>query len=344
MWQQEVRWMRHVVHAKDRELRLDRCLRYQFPSLSQSFLQTQLRKRKIRLQFSSSSDQKSRANSLLFEDSVVSIDVHLFRSKMESVAQKEQQVTRQEETLMTMEDKTKVRHLKQRLLYQDKQFVILNKPYGLAVQGGSGLKESLDRYLPSIAASLTGRHYQSQHNADEHRTLKLVHRLDMDTSGVLVLARSRLAAAKFSKLLQNGDVHKTYQALVAPSSFADNSYTSLKKFEGREIKLPVDGKSACTFVRRVLRQSDQTEPIGTWLQLQPRTGRKHQLRVHCAQVLDTPIVGDAKYGGRPADRLYLHASRIRFPDPFSTGRFQRGATRCRYLLQCIFGVEQSYCT
>ena len=147
-----------------------------------------------------------------------------------------------------------------------------------------------------------------------------MHRLDMDTSGVLVLARSRLAAAKFSKLLQSGDVHKTYQALVAASPFGDNSYTSLKKFEGREIKLPVDGKSACTLVRRVLRQNDPTEPMGAWLQLRPRTGRKHQLRVHCAQELGTPIVGDAKYGGRPADRLYLHATRIRFPDPFSTGR------------------------
>ncbi|CAI5727203.1 unnamed protein product [Peronospora destructor] len=322
MWRQELRWMRHVVHAKDRELRLDRWLRSQFPLLSQSFLQTQLRKRKIRLQspsFNVSSSQTTRANSLLFEDSVVSIDVHLFRSKMQSIAPKTQQVTRQEETLGTRKDKTRAKHLRQCLLYQDKQFVILNKPHGLAVQDGSGLTESLDRYLPSIAASLTGRHYQSQQDKD--LTLRLVHRLDMDTSGILVLARSRLAAAKFSKLLQNGDVHKTYQALVAASSFADNSYTSLKKFEGREIKLPVDGKLACTLVRRVLRQNHRTEPIGTWLQLRPRTGRKHQLRVHCAQVLRTPIVGDAKYGGRPADRLYLHASRIRFPDPFTTGRF-----------------------
>ena len=129
--------MRHVVHAKDRELRLDRWLRCQFPSLSQSFLQMQLRKRKIRLQSPSSnvlSSETTRANSLLLEDSVVSIDVHLFRSRMQSVARKTQQVTRQEEVLVTMEDKTRARDLRQRLLYQDKQFVILNKPYGLAVQ------------------------------------------------------------------------------------------------------------------------------------------------------------------------------------------------------------------
>ena len=172
------------------------------------------------------------------------------------------------------------------------------------------MTESLDRYLPSIAASLTGRHYQSQQDKNEHLTLKLVHRLDMDTSGVLVLARSRLAAAKFSDLLRNGLVQKTYVALVSTSSSSDNTYRSLKKFEGREIRLHVDGKSACTLVEQVLRQNNPTEPIGTWLQLQPHTGRKHQLRVHCAQELGTPIVGDIKYGGQPADRLYLHATRI----------------------------------
>ncbi|KUF86641.1 Ribosomal large subunit pseudouridine synthase C [Phytophthora nicotianae] len=303
MWQQELRWMRHVVRVQDQELRLDRWLRRQFPTLPQSFLQTQLRKRKIRLQSATTSSlQAARANSLLLQGSVVAIDAHLFRSKLQP--------------LIAQQDK-RLQQLKRCIAHQDAQFVVLNKPHGLAVQDGSGLNDSLARYLPGIAESLRNDHNIEQ---EEEQQLRLVHRLDKETSGVLVLARSRLAAAKFSELLRNGAVHKTYNALVASTSTPNASYSSLENFEGREIKLPVNGKPAQTLVERVFKQNHHTQP-GTWLQLRPHTGRKHQLRVHRAQELGMPIVGDAKYGGRPADRLYLHAKRIRFPDPFTPERF-----------------------
>lgn len=131
--------MRHVVRAQDRELRLDRWLRREFPSLPQSFLQTQLRKRKIRLQpppsDAPSSLQAARGNSLLLEGSVVAIDAYLFRSKLQPIAlQKEQQITRRKQVLTTAEDKKRLQHLMQRIVYQDAQFVVLNKPHGLAVQ------------------------------------------------------------------------------------------------------------------------------------------------------------------------------------------------------------------
>ncbi|KAF4044481.1 RNA pseudouridylate synthase [Phytophthora infestans] len=321
MWHKELRWMRHVVRAQDQELRLDRWLRHQFPTLPQSFVQTQLRKRKIRLQSATASNlEATRANSLLREGSVVAIDAHLFLSKLQPlvVQQVEQDIaTRQH--LTTAQDK-RLLQLKRCVVYQDAQFVVLNKPHGLAVQDGSTLTESLALYLPWIAEVL-GNSHKIQQEEETQQQLRLVHRLDKETSGVLVLARSRLAAAKFSELLRNGAVYKTYEALVASSLKPSAGYSSLKKFEGRSLKLPVDGKPAHTLVEQVWRQNRHTQPAGTWVQLRPHTGRKHQLRVHCAQELGMPIVGDTKYQGHLADRLYLHATRIRFHDPFTPGKF-----------------------
>ncbi|KAK1930716.1 Ribosomal large subunit pseudouridine synthase C [Phytophthora citrophthora] len=329
MWSEELRWMRHVVRAADQELRLDRWLRRQFPGLPQSFLQTQLRKRKIRFQVDTvSSLQTARGNSQLLEGSVVAIDAHLFKSKLQPLIV--QQLENEEAKRTQNVNKKRLQLLLQSVVHQDKHFVVLNKPNGLAVQDGSALKESLARYLPSIAQELGA--------GDDEEELRLVHRLDKETSGVLVLARSRLAAAKFSELLRSGTVHKTYVALVAGSKVTEDSYSRLQQFEGRELKFQVDGKPACTLVERVWTQ-DRT---GVWLQLQPHTGRKHQLRVHCAQELEVPIIGDTKYGGRPADRLYLHAKRIRFPDPFTSGQIID--VRCKMeptLSVTLWGVRDS---
>ncbi|RLN46193.1 hypothetical protein BBJ28_00013512 [Nothophytophthora sp. Chile5] len=340
--------MRHLVRAQDHELRLDRWLRLQFPSLPQSFLQTQLRKRKIRLQSPAAATAASslqpaasavapsgasdlppllsaRANSILLEGSVVAIDAHLFHSKLlsqqeqtEFRSSKESKSTR---LAVTDEAQARVQELLDRVVYQDSHFLVLNKPHGLAVQEGSALADSLARYLPSIAAALAD---SEQQQAQEPEPLKLVHRLDKETSGLLVLARSRLAAAKFSALLRRGAVQKTYQALVSPSSAGNGGYSALKaEFEGQELSHPIHGKPATTLVESVLRSNNRNEPNGTWLQLKPFTGRKHQLRVHCAVELKAPIVGDTKYGGPLADQLYLHATRIQFPDPFAPAESPR---------------------
>ncbi|CEG50167.1 pseudouridine synthase [Plasmopara halstedii] len=307
MWIQEQRWVRHIVRAQDQELRLDRWLRLQFPNLPQSFLQNQLRKRKIQLQPFTSTFQRTRANTFLVEGYVIAIDAHLFHSKFQpSIGHHYNQKMPQKKLNL---HKTRLQQLKQSVVYQDTQFIMLDKPHGLAVHDGSALTESLTHYLPYIAESL------SDYKEQQH--LKLVHRLDKETSGLLVLARSRLAAAKFSELLRCGRVLKTYEALVAQKS---TTRASLIEFEGQNLDAPINGKSASTLVERVFQQIKPTQPIGTWLQLRPLTGRKHQLRVHCAQELCAPIVGDLKYGGLPANRLYLHAKRIRFPDPFTIGR------------------------
>ncbi|CAH0521141.1 unnamed protein product [Peronospora belbahrii] len=191
MWRQEFRWMRHVIRAQDHEMRLD----------------------------------------VVFEGSIVSIDVHSYQSIVQSIGHKTEQMRELEETVRKRKKKTRRNDWRQCLLYENQAFLILNKPYGLAVQSSSWLIESLDQYLPSIAKSFTDKSDPLQQDKDEQQTSKVVHRLDMNTSGVLVLARSRLAAAKFFQLLRHGAVQKTYEALVSAATSplsSDNNYSMLK--------------------------------------------------------------------------------------------------------------------
>ncbi|KAI9912764.1 hypothetical protein PsorP6_006738 [Peronosclerospora sorghi] len=208
------------------------------------FLQTQLRKRKIRLQPPSTTTfQVTRANALLFEGSVVGIDAYVFHTKLQSIALVQKQQTRKNETMRTPKEKRIVKQLRQRIGYEDEHFVVLNKPEVLAVKGGSMVTESLDRYFPALAESLDGH--------DEHKALRLVHRLDKETSGVMVLARFNSVATWCR--------HKSYEDLVATTASSPmHTYRRLKELEGRELKLPVDNKAACTAVERVRLQTDGT--------------------------------------------------------------------------------------
>lgn len=176
-------------------------------------------------------------------------------------------------------------------------------------QDGSRLDRNLASSLPALGFALG-----NQDNAP----MRLVHRLDKETSGVLVLARHRLAAARFSEMLRMGQVHKTYEALV----WTPNASHGIMPRSG-EISLPIQNKPSHT-VFRALDSHEMVSPRGTqWLELEPRTGRKHQLRIHCANALHAPIVGDRKYGSPHRysqsfpPRLFLHAKRIRFDDPFN---------------------------
>jgi 23S rRNA pseudouridine955/2504/2580 synthase len=200
---------------------------------------------------------------------------------------------------LNLEMQTMVDRLVQRIVYKDDNFLVLNKPHGLAVQDGSALAHSLSTYLPAMGAAL------------ESETPRLVHRLDKDTSGLLVLARHRLAAARFSEILRSGGVQKTYEALVRPLR-----HTVEIPPKG-EISLAIDNKPARTLFRRL--HDNVHAERSCWLEMQPVTGRKHQLRIHCALGLHAPIVGDLKYGPRerdPRERLFLHAKRLLFADPF----------------------------
>jgi 23S rRNA pseudouridine955/2504/2580 synthase len=201
--------------------------------------------------------------------------------------------------------------LRQRVLHMDEDLIVIDKPAGLAVQGGTGTERHLDALLDAL-------------RFDARERPRLVHRLDRDTSGVLVLARSAAVAAKLAEAFRGKATRKVYWAAVVglPKPRRGRIDQALAKLPGRlgERVVPDEdeGKRAVTWYRTVAHAGAKL----AWLALQPVTGRTHQLRAHCA-ALGTPILGDGKYGAAAAHpagvpqprRLHLHARALALPHP-----------------------------
>ncbi len=196
------------------------------------------------------------------------------------------------------------------VITQDRAAIVLNKPPGLATQGGSGTFDHVDRLLDAFAG-------------DDQPRPRLVHRLDKDTSGVLLIARTPGSAAFFSKRFSGRSAKKTYWALVVgvPEQYEGMIEAALAKQPGSGgEKMHVDvenGQPAKTKYRVIDRAGNRA----AWVELQPLTGRTHQLRVHMAAI-GHPIVGDGKYGGQLAfltgsvsRKMHLHARRLVIDHP-----------------------------
>ena len=190
--------------------------------------------------------------------------------------------------------------------------VVLNKPPGLATQGGSGTFEHVDGLLDAYIEG-----------ADGPRP-RLVHRLDKDTSGVLLIARTAGSAAAYSKHFAGRSARKIYWALVMGVPDIDDGLIELPLAKqpgtGGE-KMMVDESGEGQSARTRYRVLDHAGNRAAWVELQPMTGRTHQLRVHMAAI-GHPIVGDGKYGGKDAflsgtisRKMHLHARRLIIPAP-----------------------------
>jgi 23S rRNA pseudouridine955/2504/2580 synthase len=196
------------------------------------------------------------------------------------------------------------------VIYRDEAAIVLNKPPGLATQGGTGTSDHVDGLLDAFFDEAKGRP-------------RLVHRLDKDTSGVLLVARSPGSAAKFARSFAGRSAKKTYWAIIVgvPSIAEGQIDLALAKQPGSGgEKMHVDeenGQPSRTRYRIIERAGN----AASFVELQPLTGRTHQLRVHMAAI-GHPIVGDGKYGGKAAfltgsisRKMHLHARRLRIDSP-----------------------------
>ena len=197
------------------------------------------------------------------------------------------------------------------VIHGDAQAIVLNKPPGLATQGGTKTTEHVDGLLDAFI------------DREDAGRPKLVHRLDKDTSGALLVARTARAAAHFAKAFSSRSARKVYWALIAGVPSIDDGMIELpiakQPGTGGE-KMQVDeaeGSPARTRYRVIERAGNRA----AWVELQPFTGRTHQLRVHMAAI-GHPIVGDGKYGGQESfltggisRKMHLHARRIRIDHP-----------------------------
>lgn len=282
-----------VVEEKDDGLRLDRWFKTYYPGVRHGALEKLLRTGQIRV-----NGGRVKANRRIEAGEAIRVPP----IGEEAAAPKS-------EFRPKKEDADFIRSL---TIYEDDEILAINKPFGLAVQGGARTPRHIDGMLASI-----------EKNGEKPR---LVHRLDADTGGLLILAKTRIAAAKLGKAFQGHDVVKTYWALCAGVPKIPKGTINLpiaKKMvrigdKDQERMTPADDEEAKKAITdyAVL---DNAGPA-SFVALKPLTGRTHQLRVHCA-AMGTPIVGDRKYGGPNAfvegapEGLQLFCREMTFPHP-----------------------------
>jgi 23S rRNA pseudouridine955/2504/2580 synthase len=282
------------VADDDGEIRLDRWFRRHFPALAHGRLEKLLRTGQIRVD-----GKRAKAGNRLSPGQ---------RIRVPPLGTASDPRPRPEASAPRPRDLEMVRRA---VLHIDDDLIVIDKPPGLAVQGGTNTDRHLDGLLDAL-------------RFDAPERPRLVHRLDRDTSGVLVLARSAAVAAKLAAAFRGKTVQKLYWAAVigVPKPRRGRIDQALAKIGGssgeRVAADDEEGKRAVTYYRTVAHAGDRI----AWLALQPVTGRTHQLRAHCVAI-GTPILGDGKYGGGAADpsgvpqprKLQLHARALSLPHP-----------------------------
>ena len=288
------------IRQEDADQRLDRWFKRHFPALGHGRLEKLLRTGQIRLD-----GKRAKAGDRVEAGQVVRIPPLGESTERNGQPQVRRPRAADDRWALT---------LKKAVLYKDQDVLVIDKPAGLAVQGGSGISTSVDDLLDAL-----------QFDAKERP--RLVHRLDRDTSGVLALARNAKAAQRLTESFRHKDARKIYWAVVVgvPEIRGGRIDAPLQKAGGKgaeRVHVDEEGKRAVTEFAVIERAGKKA----AWLALMPVTGRTHQLRAHCV-ALGTPILGDGKYAGAGAflskenlsRQLHLHARRLRIPHPAGKG-------------------------
>ena len=289
-----------AVSGDEAGLRLDRWFQRHFPELSHGALQKLLRTGQVRL------DGKRVEGKDRIEPGQT---VRLPPGVTATPAPKPKAAAPQ----LSERDSQEIQSL---VIHRDDWVIALNKPSGLAVQGGSGTERHVDGLLDGLRFGFED-------------WPRLVHRLDKDTSGLLLIARTGQAAKRLSESFRDRETEKLYWAVVVgvPPKMEGAIDLPLAKRPGARDRetMQVDheeGQKALTHFKVMDRAGHRAALMALW----PRTGRTHQLRVHCAEI-GCPILGDRKYGGEEAllsavadsRRLHLHARRLTLPHPSGKG-------------------------
>ena len=287
-----------IVTADEADMRLDRWFKRHFPDVNHSYLQKLLRTGQVRID-----GKRAETSSRLAAGQGVRIP------PLAAWAAPAKGPNPGAGKPKGMSDK-QIAELQALVLYRDADVIAINKPAGLAVQGGTGTSKHLDAMLDAL-------------RFDGNERPKLVHRLDKDTSGVLLLARTTFAASKLTEMFRGSAVRKIYWAATVgvPKPYQGKIDLALAKEGGPQGERVAgdedDGKRAVTYYSVLENLGKQAAFVAMW----PRTGRTHQLRVHMAAI-GHPIVGDGKYGGQEAfltgaisRKLHLHARRLRIDHP-----------------------------